>query len=79
MSTGPDTETLVKKGLLMINTGDGKGKTTAAVGLIYRALGHDFPVCLLQFIKGTQISGELISSDRFKNLLDVFVLGGCRT
>ncbi|MBI5252696.1 MAG: cob(I)yrinic acid a,c-diamide adenosyltransferase [Desulfomonile tiedjei] len=65
----------MKKGLLMINTGDGKGKTTAALGLIYRALGHDFPVCLLQFIKGTRLSGELVSSDRFKDLLDVFVLG----
>lgn len=65
----------MKKGLLMINTGDGKGKTTAALGLIYRALGHNFPVCLLQFIKGTRISGELVSSGRFKDLLDFFVLG----
>jgi cob(I)alamin adenosyltransferase len=65
----------MKKGLLLINTGDGKGKTTAALGLILRALGHDFRVCLLQFIKGTRTSGELISSRRFKNLLDVFVLG----
>ncbi len=65
----------MKKSLIMINTGDGKGKTTAALGLIYRALGHDFHVCLLQFIKGTRMSGELISSDRFKDLLDVYVLG----
>lgn len=65
----------MKKGLLMINTGNGKGKTTAALGLIYRALGHDYRVCLLQFIKGSRISGELVSSDRFKDLLDVFVLG----
>ena len=66
---------LVEKGLLMINTGDGKGKTTAALGLMYRAMGHGFRVCLLQFIKGIQISGELVSSDRFKDLLDVYVLG----
>ncbi|MGO9119300.1 MAG: cob(I)yrinic acid a,c-diamide adenosyltransferase [Desulfomonilaceae bacterium] len=65
----------MKKGLLMINSGDGKGKATAALGLIYRALGHNFPVCLLQFIKGTRTSGELVSSGRFKDLLDVFVLG----
>jgi cob(I)alamin adenosyltransferase len=65
----------MKKGLLMVNTGDGKGKTTAALGLIYRALGHEYRVCLLQFIKGTRLSGELISSDRFKDLLDVYVLG----
>lgn len=75
MTTGLYGRIMVKKGLLMINTGDGKGKTTAALGLIYRALGHDFRVCLLQFIKGTRISGELVSSDRFKDLLDVFVLG----
>lgn len=64
-----------QKSLIMINTGDGKGKTTAALGLIFRALGHNFRVCLLQFIKGTRLSGELVSSDRFKDLLDVFVLG----
>lgn len=59
----------------MINTGDGKGKTTAALGLMYRAFGHDFRVCLLQFIKSGRLSGELVSSERFKGLLDVFVLG----
>ena len=75
MTTDIYKEISVKKGLLMINTGDGKGKTTAALGLIYRALGHNFRVCLLQFIKGTRISGELVSSDRFKDLLDVYVLG----
>jgi cob(I)alamin adenosyltransferase len=75
MTTDFYKERPVKRGLLMINTGEGKGKTTAALGLIYRALGHDFRVCLLQFIKGSRISGELVSSDRFKDLLDVFVLG----
>jgi cob(I)alamin adenosyltransferase len=75
MTTDLYTEIAVKKGLLMINTGDGKGKTTAALGLIYRALGHDFHVCLIQFIKEKRISGELVSSDRFKDLLDVYVLG----
>lgn len=65
----------MKRGLLLINTGDGKGKTTAALGLICRALGHGFRVCLLQFIKSTRTSGELVSAQRFKDLLDVFVLG----
>lgn len=65
----------MKKGLLLINTGEGKGKTTAALGLICRALGHNFRVCLIQFIKGTRTTGELVSSQRFKDLLDVFVLG----
>jgi cob(I)alamin adenosyltransferase len=44
---------IVKKGLLMVYTGKGKGKTTAALGMIFRALGHGFKVCMIQFIKGT--------------------------
>ena len=66
---------LVKKGLLMVYTGKGKGKTTAALGMIFRALGHGFKVCMIQFIKGTWKYGELISSKRFEKLLEVHVLG----
>ncbi len=65
----------MKKGLLMVNTGNGKGKTTAALGLIFRALGHGFKVCLIQFIKGTWKYGELESAKRFEDLLEVHVLG----
>ncbi len=65
----------MKKGLLMVNTGNGKGKTTAALGLIFRALGHGFQVCLIQFIKGTWKYGELESAKRFEDLLEVHVLG----
>jgi cob(I)alamin adenosyltransferase len=65
----------VKKGLLMVNTGNGKGKTTAALGLMFRAMGHGFRVCLIQFIKGTWKYGELTSTKRFADLLDVQVLG----
>jgi cob(I)alamin adenosyltransferase len=39
------------KGLLMVNTGDGKGKTTAALGVIVRAVGRDLRCCLIQFMK----------------------------
>jgi len=66
---------VVKKGLLMVNTGKGKGKTTAALGLIFRALGHGFKVCMIQFIKGNWKYGELNSSKRFEDLLDFHVLG----
>jgi cob(I)alamin adenosyltransferase len=68
-------ETPVKKGPLMINTCDGKGKITAALGLTYTALGHDFRVRLPQFVKGRRISGEMVSFDRFKDFLEVSVLG----
>ncbi len=41
----------MKKGLLIVNTGDGKGKTTAALGMVLRAWGRGFRVCVIQFIK----------------------------
>jgi len=41
----------MKKGLVILNTGDGKGKTTAALGVILRAWGRDFRICMIQFIK----------------------------
>ncbi len=43
----------VKKGLVIVNTGDGKGKTTAAMGVLFRAWGRDMRVIMLQFIKHT--------------------------
>ena len=41
------------KGLLIVYTGNGKGKTTAALGMAMRAAGHDLKVCFIQFIKGS--------------------------
>lgn len=46
------------QGLLIVYTGDGKGKTTAALGLVFRALGHGLPVAVVQFIKGRWKTGE---------------------
>jgi cob(I)alamin adenosyltransferase len=63
------------KGLLMVFTGKGKGKTTAALGMAFRALGHGFKVCVIQFIKGNWKYGELVSSKRFDDLLDFHVMG----
>jgi cob(I)alamin adenosyltransferase len=57
----------MKKGLIIINTGNGKGKTTAALGLAFRALGHNFKVCMVQFIKGSWKYGELESAKKFEN------------
>lgn len=59
----------------MVHTGNGKGKTTAAFGLAFRALGHQLPVCVIQFIKGNWKYGELQSTERFKGLLDMYVMG----
>ena len=63
------------KSLLMINTGNGKGKTTAALGLAFRALGHGQKVCIIQFIKGSWKYGELVSAELFKDNLDFHVMG----
>ncbi len=41
----------MKKGLLIVNTGDGKGKTTAALGMVLRAWGRGFRICVIQFVK----------------------------
>ncbi len=51
-------KTIAEKGLLMVNTGPGKGKSTAAFGLVLRALGYGWPVGVVQFIKGAWETGE---------------------
>ncbi len=66
---------MTKKGLLMVHTGNGKGKTTAALGLAFRTMGHDLPVCIIQFIKGSWKYGELKTAERFRGLLDFHVAG----
>lgn len=48
-----------RKGLIIVNTGDGKGKTTAALGVALRASGHGFKTLMVQFIKGSWKIGEL--------------------
>jgi cob(I)alamin adenosyltransferase len=63
------------KGLIIVNTGYGKGKTTAALGIAFRTLGHGLPVCIIQFIKGTWKYGELYSAERFADLLEFHVVG----
>lgn len=63
------------KGLLIVNTGDGKGKTTAALGMAMRAAGHGLRVCFIQFIKGSWRYGELEAVKRFEGLIDFHVMG----
>jgi len=64
-----------QKGLIIVNTGNGKGKTTAALGLCMRALGHKFRVCVLQFIKGSWKYGELDAFKTVSDSVDFHVLG----
>jgi cob(I)alamin adenosyltransferase len=63
------------KGLLIVFTGKGKGKTTAALGMAMRAAGHGLKVCVIQFIKGSWQYGELAAIKRFEGLIDLHVMG----
>lgn len=65
----------LKKSLLMVHTGEGKGKTTAALGIVFRMMGHGKRVCVIQFIKGGWTSGEAITAKQFPDLLDFRVMG----
>ena len=63
------SKTITSKGLLIVNTGPGKGKSTAAFGLVLRALGHGHHVGVVQFIKGAWNTGEKRALERFSDLL----------
>jgi len=55
----------VEKGLLVVHTGKGKGKTTAALGMVLRAIGHGKKVGVVQFVKGAMSTGEKTVFDAF--------------
>ena len=62
--TRPGATKPTKKGLIIVHTGDGKGKTTAALGLALRACGYGMKVIMLQFFKGKWKYGELRSAPK---------------
>ena len=66
-----NTETSSRRGIVLINTGPGKGKTTAALGTALRAVGNGMRVLMLQFLKGSWHYGEL---DAVQPFGDNFVL-----
>ncbi|RKX23945.1 MAG: cob(I)yrinic acid a,c-diamide adenosyltransferase [Candidatus Zixiibacteriota bacterium] len=66
------------RGFLIVYTGNGKGKTTAALGMCLRAIGHDWNICVIQFVKGTWKYGELEGLKRLGSGLELHVIGeGC--
>jgi len=69
------SKTITSKGLLIVNTGPGKGKSTAAFGLVLRALGHGHHVGVVQFIKGAWTTGEKRALERFSDLLSWHSMG----
>lgn len=63
------------KGLVIVYTGKGKGKTTAALGVVLRAVGHGYKVGMIQFIKGEWYYGELTSSKRLEPEFEMIAAG----
>lgn len=68
-------ERTLEKGLLIVNTGDGKGKTTAALGMVLRSLGHGYRVAIIQFIKGAWEPAEKAALSHWPDQLDFHALG----
>jgi cob(I)alamin adenosyltransferase len=63
------------KGLIIVHTGTGKGKTTAALGMICRSLGHGYKVALIQFIKGAMQTAEKVVFDLFPHQMEMRPMG----
>lgn len=64
-----------EKGLIIVNTGNGKGKTTAALGMVLRSLGHGFRVAIVQFIKGAWEPAEKAVLGRWEDQLEFYAMG----
>lgn len=65
----------VEKGLVIVHTGPGKGKTSAALGMAVRAIGHGMKVGVIQFVKGAMATGEKAVFDRFPDLIEFKPMG----
>ena len=65
----------VEKGLLIVHTGKGKGKTTAALGMVVRAIGHGKKVGVVQFVKGAMTTGEKVVFDAFPDQVEFKPMG----
>ena len=65
----------IEKGLLIVHTGKGKGKSTAAFGMVFRALGHGMPVAIVQFVKGKWQTGERVALEKFGDLVSINTMG----
>jgi len=64
-----------ERGLLIVHTGKGKGKSTAAFGMALRCLGHGMRVGIVQFVKGVWTTGERVAFERFGDLVTCRAMG----
>ena len=65
----------MENGLTIVYTGKGKGKTTAALGIVLRAVGYEKKVCMIQFIKGSWHYGEMTSSKKLEPDFEMITIG----
>ena len=64
-----------RKGLIVVITGNGKGKTTSALGMALRACGHGLRVCIIQFMKGDLYAGEWDGIKQMKCAIELHATG----
>ena len=64
-----------EKGLIIVHTGNGKGKTTAALGMVMRSLGHGYQVAIVQFIKGAWEPAEKAVLEKWAGQLEFQAMG----
>ena len=69
------TDKISEKGLIIVNTGNGKGKTTAALGMVLRSLGHGYKVAIIQFIKGAWEPAEKAVLEKWQEQLQFHAMG----
>ncbi len=65
----------IEKGLLIVHTGKGKGKSTAAFGMVFRAIGHGMKAGVIQFVKGAWGTGERTILEKFPGLVTIRAMG----
>ncbi|HEU5446601.1 MAG TPA: cob(I)yrinic acid a,c-diamide adenosyltransferase [Nitrososphaeraceae archaeon] len=70
-----EKESSLNDGIVIVYTGNGKGKTTASLGVALRAIGHGLRVCMVQFIKGEWHYGELNSIKKLEPDFELIVAG----
>ncbi|MBI5428162.1 MAG: cob(I)yrinic acid a,c-diamide adenosyltransferase [Nitrospinae bacterium] len=75
MKKKPPADPRKRKGLIIVNTGEGKGKSTAAFGLAVRAAGHRMKVFIMQFMKGQWKAGERNSFARLSPYIEAVPMG----
>ena len=70
-----ESKKMRRDGLVIVYTGKGKGKTTAALGMALRAIGYNYKICMIQFIKGSWHYGEMTSSKRLEPEFELIAVG----